>query len=427
MEKSFGGDLARAEVPDLLSYLHMGRRTGVLLLERTGQQTSVYFRDGDPIYGNSSREGLRLCDILVRQGKLQAEQVAKIVESHRATGNRVGQVLVAARILTPEELVSFLKVQTSEVVFDIFRWHGGTFAFYDDVGPPAGAVVLEMDLKNLIMEGVRRLDEEGRLALVFPHLNWVAALVSSAESIKQRVTLTPQEWRIYFLVDGRRSLTEICQIAGDPVQRETLEILRLLVEANLVEVTAPREKAAEAAAPAGAAPEAREQPAGNGGAPAESFHIALAAAQPTPREEDDSREIVNPEAVDYAESMASRPQFARLIMVRDVDELSFPMTRESTAVGRHENNDIVVDNDQVSAFHARIDRGPDGYVLVDLASTNGTFLNSHRVTVGIMKSGDEIRLGPARLRFKLDQASAMGAANTDDPPGGARRPAARRR
>jgi hypothetical protein len=414
MEKSFGGDLARAEVPDLLTYLHMGRRTGVLLLERADQQTSLYFREGDPIYGNSTQEGLRLCDILVRHGKLEEEQVQKIVESHRATGNRVGQVLVAARILTPDELVSFLKIQTSEVVFDIFGWQGGTFGFYDDVGPPTGSVVLEMDLKNLIMEGVRRLDHDGRVARVFPHLHWVAALVSSAERIKQSVTLTPQEWRAYFLVDGRRTLSEICQIAGDPDQQVTLEILRLLVEANLVEVTPPRAalKDPEASVSDGAEADGRVW--------VESFHIALSTAKPAPRAADDSREIVSRDAVDYAGSTSGN-LVARLIVVRDTEEFSFPLTRESFAVGRHENNDIVVDNERVSAFHARIDRGPDGYVLVDLNSTNGTFLNSHRVTVGVLNSGDEIRLGPARLRFKVDQASATAPAAKEELPGGASR------
>jgi hypothetical protein len=410
MEKSFGGDLSRAEVPDLLTYLHMGRRTGVLLLERTGQQTSLYFRDGDPIYGNSSREGLRLCDILVRQGKLQPEQVTRIVESHRTSGNRIGQVLVAARILTPEELVSFLKVQTSYVVFDIFAWLGGTFGFYDDVGPPAGAVVLEMDLHNLILEGVRRLPDDDRVARVLPHLDWVAGLASSPERIKQSVTLTPHEWRIYFLVDGRRTLSEICQIAGDHGQRTTLETLCLLVEANLVAVTPPRARTTEdtqRVAMPGAPPRGNQD-----------FHIVLASAVPTPRADDDSREIVNPDAVDYANSTSMNAVVARLLVVRDTEELSFPLGRESSAVGRHENNDIVVDNDQVSAFHARIDRGPDGYVLVDLGSTNGTFLNSHRVTVGILKSGDEIRLGPARLRFKLDQASGVARGEKAEPAGG---------
>ena len=60
MEKVLEGDLARFEVPDLLTLLNMGRRTGVLVLERPDQETKLFFRDGDPVFATSTQEELRL-------------------------------------------------------------------------------------------------------------------------------------------------------------------------------------------------------------------------------------------------------------------------------------------------------------------------------------------------------------------------------
>src|SRR4029078_11607377 len=48
MEKVLEGDIARFEVPDLLSLLKAGRRTGVLSLERRDQESKLYLRAGDP-------------------------------------------------------------------------------------------------------------------------------------------------------------------------------------------------------------------------------------------------------------------------------------------------------------------------------------------------------------------------------------------
>jgi len=48
MDKILEGDLSHFEVPDLLSLLRAGRRTGVLALERRDQESKLYFRAGDP-------------------------------------------------------------------------------------------------------------------------------------------------------------------------------------------------------------------------------------------------------------------------------------------------------------------------------------------------------------------------------------------
>ena len=60
MERVLEGNLSRFEVPDLLTFLHMGRRTGVLVMERAEQETKVFLREGDPVFATSTAEELRL-------------------------------------------------------------------------------------------------------------------------------------------------------------------------------------------------------------------------------------------------------------------------------------------------------------------------------------------------------------------------------
>lgn len=414
MEKSFGGGLARVEVPDLLTFLNISRRTGALLMEREEQQTTIFFREGQPIFGNSNKEGLRFPDMLVRLGKLRAEQLQQIVAQHRATGQHIGQVLVAQALLSDDELISYLKVQVSEVVFDTFGWHAGSFSFYDDVAPPDYAVTLKMDVQNLIMEGVRRGDVRDRLAQVFKDLNLVVELVSSRERVKQSVTLTPEEWQVYFLVDNRRSLSEVCQIAGNPDELATLEILHRLVEANLIAVVPPGASPAEAEEPAPGTAHVKA-----GAAPAEAPKVTMAPVPANPpHAQDDSRKIVSPQAVEY---VGGALVMGRLVLTLDGREVSFPLTRDSHAIGRNPNNDIVVDDAKVSAFHARIDRRREGFLLVDLNSTNGTFLNGKRISMRLLRAGDEVRLGPVRLRFVVDQDSAEPERSAKDRTGSHRR------
>jgi pSer/pThr/pTyr-binding forkhead associated (FHA) protein len=80
----------------------------------------------------------------------------------------------------------------------------------------------------------------------------------------------------------------------------------------------------------------------------------------------------------------------------------------SITIGREPDNDIVVENLLVSAYHARIDRTGREYVLTDLHSKNGTFVNGHRVTSTRLKNGDEILVGKHTVQFKLEPTETGG-------------------
>jgi pSer/pThr/pTyr-binding forkhead associated (FHA) protein len=70
------------------------------------------------------------------------------------------------------------------------------------------------------------------------------------------------------------------------------------------------------------------------------------------------------------------------------------LAKESLTLGRDVNNDIVVNDAEVSRTHARLTRQMDGYVIEDLGSTNGTFINGQRLTgPKLLRAGDMLGLG----------------------------------
>ena len=113
MHKILEGDLARLEVPDVLTFLNMGRRTGVLALEKLDQETKLFFREGNTVYAASTKEDLHLGAMLVRLRKVSADTIDRALSRPRSGRWRVGSVLLADKLLTEPELASFLKVQVS--------------------------------------------------------------------------------------------------------------------------------------------------------------------------------------------------------------------------------------------------------------------------------------------------------------------------
>jgi len=92
---------------------------------------------------------------------------------------------------------------------------------------------------------------------------------------------------------------------------------------------------------------------------------------------------------------------ARLVWERrDGRQVEFPLDGEALEVGRDEDVAIRVDEPLVSRRHARLERRGEGWVVVDLGSTNFTRVNGERVLrERELVHGDELRLGRAVCRF----------------------------
>lgn len=91
----------------------------------------------------------------------------------------------------------------------------------------------------------------------------------------------------------------------------------------------------------------------------------------------------------------------------------FPLPKEVTTLGRKLDNDVVINNEMVSRNHAEIRRTAEGYFLVDLDSTSGTFLNQKQVTKSQLFSGDIILLANMPMMF-VDQSAHMSEESEKD-------------
>lgn len=74
-----------------------------------------------------------------------------------------------------------------------------------------------------------------------------------------------------------------------------------------------------------------------------------------------------------------------------------------TTIGRSESCDIALDDITISGQHCRIIPQENKFIIVDLNSTNGTFLNEKKIKQGYIKEGDIIRVGETQLLFKVEQ------------------------
>jgi hypothetical protein len=71
---------------------------------------------------------------------------------------------------------------------------------------------------------------------------------------------------------------------------------------------------------------------------------------------------------------------------------------QGLVVGRDDDVNLFVDDPAVSRRHLMLRRDDDGWTVLDLQSTNGTYVNGWRVERAHLRPGDELRVGDTRLR-----------------------------
>ena len=77
----------------------------------------------------------------------------------------------------------------------------------------------------------------------------------------------------------------------------------------------------------------------------------------------------------------------------------FVLDRECTRAGRHPDSEIFLDDTTVSRRHAEFVRQGAAYVVRDVGSLNGTYLNRERIDEAPLSNGDEVQIGKFKLVF----------------------------
>ena len=236
---SLVGDFATMPLPDLLQWLAMSQKSGILLLQKGEIVKEIYFRKGKIISSASNDPREYFGQFVLSHGKITEEELLRIFKKQGETGIKLGRLLVMEGYLEEDEVQRFLRIKAEETIYDLFLWEKGDFKFYNDAGATEAHVPIEMDVTSILMEGTRRADEWGRIRQVFPSAQAVIRILS--ENLTRAIVQDPLYNRMVQLLESPRRVSDLCLLfhANDFAVNKTLYDMYSMGIVEVVEAPPP--------------------------------------------------------------------------------------------------------------------------------------------------------------------------------------------
>lgn len=96
------------------------------------------------------------------------------------------------------------------------------------------------------------------------------------------------------------------------------------------------------------------------------------------------------------------------VLINTIERLVFELTEDVTSIGRDSKCNISISDQLLSRFHAEIQKLADGkYIIKDMSSSYGTYVEGERIAERILHDGDEIIVGTTCFRFQLSNQNSV--------------------
>jgi tetratricopeptide (TPR) repeat protein len=236
---SIQGDFATMPLPDLLQWLAISQKTGILLLQRGEIVKEIYFCQGKIVASASNDPREYFGQFLLSYDKIDEADLMRAFIKQGETGIKLGRILVMEGLLSEDEVQRFLRIKAEESIYDLFLWQVGTFKFYNDAPAQESHVAIRMDVTSILMEGTRRADEWGRIRKVFPTPKTVLRI--RPENLTRSILSDPLYNRMVQLLDAPRRISDLSLMfhASDFAVSKTLYDMYQMGILDVVEAPPP--------------------------------------------------------------------------------------------------------------------------------------------------------------------------------------------
>ena len=207
----YRASLREVTLPEILYTVHRFRVPGIIEARHGAIVKKVVLQDGQIVHAASSDRVDSLGDSLKRSGKLTADDYDRVASARSEGEKRFGVLMVELGLLTPREVYEAIQAHIEEIVWSLFYWRDGEVTF--NVGENEGAqrVRIQLPLRRVILEGIRRAPEAKPLVERLGKRSTVFERSYHWEDLIE-IGLDGAAYRLLTEVDGVKTLYDLCAL-----------------------------------------------------------------------------------------------------------------------------------------------------------------------------------------------------------------------
>ena len=224
------GSLDAFGLPDIFQLLSYTKKTGGLHLRNGVVDGVVYFASGAVTGASGDRGRQTLARRLVGSGAVADGPLGDAVARAQREGVGVGRALLDAGAVDSEVVRQAAVEQAVDAVVDLLGWSQGDFSFSVDEANPDD-VGVELATERVVAEAATRREtaDQSSASIESPAVVLAMPVVPPAQR-----ELSPAEWALVALADGRRTVGEIAELTGSGYVT-VVQALAALTERGLLE------------------------------------------------------------------------------------------------------------------------------------------------------------------------------------------------
>jgi hypothetical protein len=228
------GSLDDFGLDDVLWLIDRSQKTGELTVARPSGKGKVFFNDGHVYYAQSEFTRESLGDYLVRNSVLKQAELNQAEARRESSGEPLGNVLLSMRLVNEEQLRMASRDRIEEGIFELLRREFGQFSWEPEVKAEP-EFKLDLPVVEVIQATSRRLAELEAIRRAIPSDEAVLTISRTPPEGVTGISVSPGQWRVLALVDGRHTVADISTEVGLN-DFAVLKTLYELFEGRLLEV-----------------------------------------------------------------------------------------------------------------------------------------------------------------------------------------------
>ena len=201
--------LEETSIPEMFWTIYRHKVPGLIELQHEGIVKQIYVREGTIFHAASTDRSDRLGAYLYRQGQLTRDELTETMRERAATVKRHGQLLIESGLLSPVQLYEAIRGQMEGIVWSVFSWQRGDISFKIGEFLDPLMIRIHLPVRQVIVRGVKKVQDAKPLVSRLGKKTTVFRPSYGTEDLIE-IALDLEEYELLRLVDGERSLFDVC-------------------------------------------------------------------------------------------------------------------------------------------------------------------------------------------------------------------------